>query len=102
MKRVLQVNLRDNTCEIDLDIVKKYHIRFLADSNKINFGIQRSDLNCAERVTEALFNNNNYAINWIHRNLTWDHVADYLSTNGVTQPIEKKEWDHAEKIIIEK
>jgi hypothetical protein len=101
MKKFLHVNVKNNELEIDLEVVKKFHVDSLAESNRLNFGIKRTDQDSAAEVTDALFSNNTYVINWINRNLKWELVKNYF-TSSVNNNLQQKEWDYADKMIVEK
>lgn len=92
MRGLLRVVYHKNKYEIDIEIIKKQHIRFIADINRKNFG-DRDDVS-ARRLTDILFSNNNYIIEWVDRNLDWS-ILSHLDNI-----IDKTKWIDAEKEII--
>ena len=100
MEKYLRIKFLQKTFDVHVDVIKEHHVQLLSESNRIHFGIERSNFDSAERITETLFTNDNYTLNWINRNIRWGHIAEHLL--NVDECNYHGEWDIAEKVIVKR
>lgn len=101
MEKYLRIKFLQKTFDVHVDVIKEHYVQLLSESNRIHFGIERSTSYSAQKITETLFTNDNYTLNWINRNIKWGHIAKHFSNIDECCNYHR-EWDIAEKVIIKR